>query len=171
MSICCRPRLVPVALSAGVTTLITAGFEEPPDRMHAHLEAFERLPVNIGLQASARTDVPGGLDPVIEAGAVGLKIHEDWGAYPEIIDATLRAANAHDIAVCLHTDSLNESTELEGTRRGDRAPHGARLSRGGLGRRPHPRRARPRHASPTSSVHPRHRRSRTVPRPRPSSST
>ena len=58
---------------------------------------------------------PAGLDPAIEAGAVGLKIHEDWGAYPEIIDATLRAAEAHDIAVCLHTDSLNESTELEGT--------------------------------------------------------
>ena len=109
------PRLVPVALSAGVTTLITAGFEEPPDRMAATYAAFEHLPVNIGLQPSARTDVAGGLDAAIEAGAVGLKIHEDWGAYPEIIDATLRAADAHDIAVCLHTDSLNESTELEGT--------------------------------------------------------
>jgi urease subunit alpha len=71
--------------------------------------------VNIGLQPSARTDVAGGLDPAIAAGACGLKIHEDWGAYPEIIDATLGAADAHDIAVCLHTDSLNESTELEGT--------------------------------------------------------
>jgi urease subunit alpha len=83
--------------------------------MRATYDAFERVPVNIGLQASARTDLPGGLDPVIEAGSIGLKIHEDWGAYPEIIDATLHAANAHDIAVCLHTDSLNESTELEGT--------------------------------------------------------
>jgi urease subunit alpha len=109
------PRLVPVALSAGVTTLITAGFEEPPSRMLATLRAFERLPVNIGLQASARTDVPGGLEPAIEAGSVGLKVHEDWGAYPEIIDATLAAADAHDIAVCLHTDSLNESTALAGT--------------------------------------------------------
>jgi len=109
------PRLVPVALSAGVTTLITAGFEEPPDRMRATFAAFERLPVNIGLQPSARTDVAGGLEPAIEAGACGLKIHEDWGAYPEIIDATLVAAEAHDIAVCLHTDSLNESTEPEGT--------------------------------------------------------
>jgi len=109
------PRLVPVALSAGVTTLITAGFEEPPSRMHQTLRAFEHLPVNIGLQASARTDVDTGLDPVIEAGSVGLKIHEDWGAYPTIIDATLRAADAHDIAVCLHTDSLNESTDLAGT--------------------------------------------------------
>jgi urease subunit alpha len=109
------PRLVPVALSAGVTTMITAGFEEPPSRMRATLEAFEDFPVNLGLQASARTDVDGGLDPVIEAGAVGLKIHEDWGAYPEIIDATLRGADAHDIAVCLHTDGLNESTDLDGT--------------------------------------------------------
>jgi urease subunit alpha len=109
------PRLIPVALSSGVTTLITAGFEEPPDRMISTLQAFERLPVNVGLQASARTDAPGGLDPVIEAGAVGLKIHEDWGAYPEIVDATLVAAAEHDIAVCLHSDSLNESTDLWGT--------------------------------------------------------
>jgi len=109
------PRLVPVALSAGVTTLITAGFEEPPWRMLRTFEAFERLPVNLGLQASARTDAPGGVDAAIEAGSVGLKIHEDWGAYPEIVDAVLAAADAHDIAVCLHTDSLNESCELEET--------------------------------------------------------
>ena len=83
------PRLVPVALSAGVTTLITAGFEEPAWRMHRTLEAFEFLPVNLGLQASARADRRAPLDALIEAGAVGLKIHEDWGAYPEIVDATL----------------------------------------------------------------------------------
>ena len=52
---------------------------------------------------------------MIEAGSIGLKIHEDWGAYPEVIDATLRLADAHDIAVCLHTDSLNESAELTDT--------------------------------------------------------
>ena len=109
------PRLVPVALSAGVTTLITAGFEEPAWRMHRTLEAFERLPVNVGLQASARADRREPLDRLIEAGAVGLKIHEDWGAYPEIVDTTLTTADAADIAVCLHTDGLNESTELEGT--------------------------------------------------------
>ena len=56
------PRLVPVALSAGVTTLITAGFEEPVWRMHRTLEAFERLPVNVGLQASARADRREPLD-------------------------------------------------------------------------------------------------------------
>lgn len=109
------PRLVPVALSAGVTTLITAGFEEPPYVMRTTLEAFEDQPVNLGLQASARTDRPGPLERVLEAGACGLKIHEDWGAYPEIIDATLRVAGQHDVAVCLHTDGLNESCELEDT--------------------------------------------------------
>jgi urease subunit alpha len=109
------PRLVPVALAAGVTTLITAGFEEPPSRMLRTLEAFEDLPVNIGLQASARTDAAGGFEALLEAGAVGLKIHEDWGAYPEIVDATLRAADEHDVAVCLHTDGLNESCDLPGT--------------------------------------------------------
>jgi urease subunit alpha len=109
------PRLIPVALSAGVTTLITAGFEEPPYVMETTYRAFEDLPVNLGLQASARTEVPGQIERVIEAGACGLKIHEDWGAYPEIIDATLARADDHDVAVCLHTDGLNESGELEDT--------------------------------------------------------
>ncbi|HZD16914.1 MAG TPA: urease subunit alpha, partial [Actinomycetota bacterium] len=89
------PRLVPVALAVGVTTLITAGFEEPPFTMDKTHRAFEHLPMNLGLQASARTDVPGQVERVIEAGACGLKIHEDWGAYPEIVDATLAQADAH----------------------------------------------------------------------------
>ncbi|MGZ8641697.1 MAG: urease subunit alpha [Actinomycetota bacterium] len=109
------PRLVPVALSAGVTTLITAGFEEPAWRMLRTLEAFERLPVNLGLQASARTDVAGFAEGVIGSGAIGLKVHEDWGASARIIDAALTTADAFDVAVCLHTDGLNESGELEET--------------------------------------------------------
>ena len=109
------PRLVPVALSAGVTTLITAGFEEPAWRMIRTFEAFERLPVNLGLQASSRTDVSGFAEAAITSGAVGLKVHEDWGASARIIDATLTTAEAFDVAVCLHTDGLNESGELEET--------------------------------------------------------
>jgi urease subunit alpha len=109
------PRLVPVALAAGVTTLITAGFEEPPFAMLRTYEAFERMPVNLGLQASARTDVREPVEAVIDAGSIGLKIHEDWGAYPEIVDAVLAVADDHDVAVCLHTDGLNESCELEET--------------------------------------------------------
>ena len=109
------PRLVPVALSAGVTTLITAGFEEPPWRMLRTLEAFEQLPVNIGLQPSARTTERAHLEAAVEAGGIGLKIHEDWGAYPEIVHAALGLADAYDVAVCLHTDGLNESCELPET--------------------------------------------------------
>src|SRR5438093_6777050 len=77
------PRLVPVALSAGVTTFVTAGFEEPPSAMERTLMAFEGLPVNLGLQAGARTEGSSAVERVIEAGAIGLKIHEDYGAYPE----------------------------------------------------------------------------------------
>ncbi|MGZ4115775.1 MAG: urease subunit alpha, partial [Actinomycetota bacterium] len=109
------PALVPVALSSGVTTLITAGFEEPPYVMERTYLAFEDLPVNLGLQASARTDVREPVERVLEAGACGLKIHEDWGAYPEVIDAVLAVAEDHDVQVCLHTDGLNESCELEDT--------------------------------------------------------
>ncbi|MGZ4137766.1 MAG: urease subunit alpha [Actinomycetota bacterium] len=109
------PALVPVALSGGVTTLITAGFEEPPYVMERTYLAFEDLPVNLGLQASARTDVREPVERVLEAGACGLKIHEDWGAYPEVIDAVLAVAEDHDVQVCLHTDGLNESCELEDT--------------------------------------------------------
>jgi urease subunit alpha len=132
------PRLVPVALSAGVTTLISAGFEEPAYTMDKTYRAFEGLPVNLGLQASARTDVPGQIEQVLETGACGLKIHEDWGAYPEIIDATLKQAEPHDVAVCLHTDGLNESCELEDTVEaiGGRAVHAYHVEGAGGGHVP-----------------------------------
>jgi urease subunit alpha len=132
------PRLVPAALSAGVTTLITAGFEEPPAAMAATLRAFEQLPVNLGLQASARTESRPAVERVIEAGAAGLKIHEDWGAYPEIIDATLGIAADHDIAVALHTDGLNESCELADTVAaiGGRAVHAYHVEGAGGGHIP-----------------------------------
>jgi urease subunit alpha len=109
------PRLVPVALAGGVTTLITAGFEEPPYVMERTYLAFEGLPVNLGLQASARTELGGPVERVLEAGACGLKVHEDWGAYPEVIDGALEVAQGFDVQVCLHTDGLNESCELEDT--------------------------------------------------------
>jgi len=109
------PRLVPAALSAGMTTLITAGFEEPPFGMLRMLEAFEDVPVNVGLQACARTAQESSVEAVVAAGAVGLKIHEDYGAYPEVIDAALRAADDYDIAACLHTDGLNEAGDVEDT--------------------------------------------------------
>ncbi len=109
------PQLLPAALSAGTTTLITAGFEEPPRQMLRRLMAFEGWPLNVALQAGARGEADAGLDELLEAGAVGFKIHEDYGAYPEVIDRTLAYADAHDVVVSLHTDGLHESAELEDT--------------------------------------------------------
>jgi urease subunit alpha len=107
------PELLPAALSGGVTTLITAGFEEPPFAMARTLAATADWPVNLGLQACARAEDDGVLAALLEAGACGFKIHEDYGASPELIDHTLGFAEQHDVSVSLHTDGLHESAELE----------------------------------------------------------
>lgn len=107
------PALLPAALSGGVTTLITAGFEEPPWEMERTLLGLAEWPVNVGLQAGARFEDDGPLEALLDAGACGFKIHEDYGAYPELIDHVLRFADAHDVSVSLHTDGLHESAELE----------------------------------------------------------
>ena len=109
------PNLIPAALSGGVTTLVSAGFDEPPAQMERTLRGLEGFPVNVGLQANARSTDVRALDMLLEAGAVGFKIHEDYGASPELIDATLRFAEAHDVSVSLHTDGLHETAELEDT--------------------------------------------------------
>jgi urease subunit alpha len=109
------PELLPAALSGGVTTLITAGFEEPPWEMERTLLGLAEWPVNVGLQAGARSEDDGPLEALLDAGACGFKIHEDYGAYPELIDHVLRFADAHDVSVSLHTDGLHESAELEDT--------------------------------------------------------
>ena len=109
------PELIPAALSGGITTLVSAGFTEPAARMATMLRGLEGFPVNIGLQANARSMADADLDALLDAGAVGFKIHEDYGAYPELIDHTLAYADAHDVSVSLHTDGLHESAELEDT--------------------------------------------------------
>lgn len=109
------PELLPAALSGGVTTLITAGFVEPARAMSATLAALVDWPLNIGLQAGARAEDDGVLEGLLDAGACGFKIHEDYGAHPELIDHVLRFADAHDVSVSLHTDGLHESAELEDT--------------------------------------------------------
>ncbi len=109
------PALLPAALTGGVTTLITAGFEEPPWAMERILAGLDGWPVNVGLQANARATQDDPLDALVDAGAIGFKIHEDYGAYPDIIDHTLRYADRHDLSVSLHTDGLHESAELEDT--------------------------------------------------------
>jgi urease subunit alpha len=109
------PELLAPALSGGVTTFVTAGFEEPPFAMERVLAGMEAWPINIGMQAGARATDEGHLDALVEAGAVGFKIHEDNGAYPELIDWVLRYADSRDVSVSLHTDGLHESAELEDT--------------------------------------------------------
>jgi urease subunit alpha len=109
------PNLIPAALSGGVTTLVSAGFDEPPAAMARTLRGLEGWPVNVGLQANARSTRADALDLLLEAGAVGFKIHEDYGASPELIDATLHFAEDHDVSVSLHTDGLHETAELEDT--------------------------------------------------------
>ncbi len=109
------PNLIAPALAGGVTTLISAGFSEPAERMARTLRGLEGFPVNVGLQANARSTDPGSLETLLEAGAVGFKIHEDYGASPALIDATLRFADERDVTVSLHTDGLHETAELEDT--------------------------------------------------------
>jgi urease subunit alpha len=109
------PALMPAALSGGVTTLITAGFEEPPRAMERTLAALTDWPLNVGIQACARSEAGADFERLLDAGAVGFKIHEDYGADPALIDATLRFADAAGVAVSIHTDGLHESAELEDT--------------------------------------------------------
>ncbi len=109
------PALMPAALSGGVTTLITAGFEEPPWAMERTLAAMTQWPLNVGIQACARSETDPDFDALLDAGAVGFKIHEDYGANPALIDATLRVADVAGVAVSLHTDGLHEAAELEDT--------------------------------------------------------
>jgi urease subunit alpha len=109
------PNLIPAALSGGITTLISGGFDEPPAAMERTLRGLEGFPVNVGLQANARSMDDGPLEALLDAGAVGFKIHEDYGSYPELIDHALRFADSRDVSVSLHTDGLHESAELEDT--------------------------------------------------------
>ena len=103
------------------------------------MESFAGWPINMAFISRASSSAPP-LEASLEWGASGFKIHEDLGAYPAVIDQTLRVADAHDVQVMIHTDSINESVSPRGHDRGDRRAHDPRLPRRGRGRRP---RARP----------------------------
>jgi urease subunit alpha len=79
------------------------------------LQAAEALPVNIGLFGKGNASRPLALEEMVRAGACGLKLHEDWGTTPAAIDSCLRVADAMDVQVTLHTDTLNESGFVEST--------------------------------------------------------
>ena len=80
-----------------------------PEHMRLMLQATDTLPLNFGFSGKGNTSLPEGLAEVIVAGAAGLKLHEDWGTTPAAIDTCLTVADAYDIAVTIHTDTLNES--------------------------------------------------------------
>lgn len=120
------PQQAYAALSNGVTTFFGGGIGPTdgtngttvtagPKNMRAMLRAWEGIPVNIGLlgKGNAYNKVP--LEEQIIAGAVGLKVHEDWGATPNALRHALRTADAMDIQVSVHTDSLNEAGYVENT--------------------------------------------------------
>ena len=111
-----QPRLIPVALAAGMTTLITGGLNDNPAyNLRRMFEAFEHSPVNLGILGRAASTVPDPLLRQIESGACGLKVHEDYAGYPSVIDQALTVADAHDIQIAMHTDGINESCELHET--------------------------------------------------------
>jgi urease subunit alpha len=114
------------ALSSGVTTLIGGGTGPAegtrattctpgPWYIHRMLEAAEELPVNVGFLGKGNSSTPAGLEEQILAGAIGLKLHEDWGTTPAVIDTALGVAEAYDVQVAIHTDTLNESGFVEDT--------------------------------------------------------
>jgi urease subunit alpha len=110
------PRLIPVALEGGVTTLIGGGLQhQPAPNLQIPLAAMESFPLNVGLQARASSHVPSAIDGYIAAGACGYKVHEDMGSYAPIIDAALTVAEDLDVSVCLHTDGLNEAVQFQDT--------------------------------------------------------
>jgi urease subunit alpha len=118
------PQLVWEALSAGVTTLIGGGSGPATGtnatsctpgawNIHRMLEAAEGLPMNLGFLGKGNASRPQPLREQIEAGAIGLKLHEDWGTTPAAIDCALGVAEEHDVQIAIHTDTLNEAGFVE----------------------------------------------------------
>ncbi|MBH3414414.1 urease subunit alpha [Pseudomonas putida] len=130
------PQQVDEALTSGVTTFIGGGTGPAtgtnattctpgPWYLARMLQAADCLPINIGLLGKGNASRPEALREQIAAGAVGLKLHEDWGSTPAAIDCCLGVAEEMDIQVAIHTDTLNESGCIEDTLAaiGDRTIH------------------------------------------------
>ncbi|MCM3630180.1 urease subunit alpha [Paenibacillus glycanilyticus] len=120
------PQQIETALSSGVTTMIGGGTGPAtgtnattvtPGAWHMRrmLEAAEHFPMNLGFTGKGNASFTAPLIEQIEAGAIGLKLHEDWGTTPAAIDACLKAADQYDIQVAIHTDTLNEAGFVEDT--------------------------------------------------------
>jgi urease subunit alpha len=114
------PQQVHEALASGVTTFLGGGTGPAtgtnattctPGARHLELmlQATDGLPMNFGFTGKGNTSLPEGLAEQIQGGAIGLKLHEDWGTTPAAIDCCLEVAERHDVQVTIHTDTLNES--------------------------------------------------------------
>lgn len=143
------PQQIETALSSGVTTMIGGGTGPAtgtnattctPGSWHLRrmLEAAEAFPMNLGFLGKGNASTLAPLIEQIEAGAIGLKLHEDWGTTPAAIDACLTAADRFDVQVAIHTDTLNEAGFVEDTLRaiGGRTIHNYHTEGAGGGHAP-----------------------------------
>jgi urease subunit alpha len=109
------PTLLEVGLSSGVTTIVGMGIggvwdvgANPARNIHVLTESLRDIPVNVLLLARGSTTDRGAMESALASGAGGFKVHEDYGASPACVDACLGVAEQADVAVALHSDSLNE---------------------------------------------------------------
>lgn len=120
------PQQIETALSSGVTTMIGGGTGPAtgtnattctpgPWNIHRMLQAAEEFPMNLGFLGKGNASDEAPLKEQIEAGAIGLKLHEDWGTTAAAIDTSLKAADQYDVQVAIHTDTLNEGGFVEDT--------------------------------------------------------
>ena len=120
------PQQIEEALMSGVTTMIGGGTGPAvgtaattctpgPWHIHSMLSAADAFPMNLGFLGKGNVSLPLPLEEQIRAGAIGLKLHEDWGTTPAAIDNCLSVADKMDIQVAIHTDTLNEGGFLEHT--------------------------------------------------------
>ena len=120
------PQQIEEALMAGTTTMLGGGTGPAtgtfattctpgPENIAQMLRAADAFPMNLGFMGKGNASRPEVLRQQVQAGAVGLKLHEDWGTTPAAIDCCLSVADAHDVQVTIHTDTLNESGFVEDT--------------------------------------------------------
>ena len=120
------PQQIEEALASGVTTMLGGGTGPAtgtfattctpgPWHIARMLEAADAFPMNLGFLAKGNSSKPEALREQIRAGAMGLKLHEDWGTTPAAIDNCLNVADEMDVQVAIHTDTLNESGFVEST--------------------------------------------------------
>jgi urease subunit alpha len=120
------PQQIETAIASGITTMIGGGTGPAtgtnattctPGEWHIYrmLEAAEAFPMNLGFLGKGNSSQPEGLAEQVKAGAIGLKLHEDWGTTPAAIDTCLSVADKYDVQVAIHTDTLNEAGFVEAT--------------------------------------------------------